>query len=350
MVALLAAGCSKREEREPAPVSAPKAGAAGAPVVEDVDALRAAMEDREAAGDDVGAASAGDKLVAQMRARKLTGDPAYASALDIYSRVLFSTGRWPDAEAVLKEGLELPQGKSDPVLRSAMLFQLGAVYSEQRRNEEAIPVLLESLELSEKAHGPDSYATSNTVEVLAAVYDYAGRYTEAEALFRRSLKIAEKTHGATSQQVGRVITNLALNMIFQERIDDALVLYKRALPMLETSRGYDRSALAEVHGGIAQIHRKRDKLALAEASYRRALAVRTEALGADHPLTAMDNYNLSIVLEDQNKLGPAIEACTKSESLRATTLAADHPHRVETEEACERMRTAAARPLRKQRK
>ena len=64
----------------------------------------------------------------------------------------------------------------------------------------------------------------------------------------------------------------------------------------------------------------------------------------------MDNYHPAIVLEDQNKLGAAIEACTKSEALRAKTLAADHPHRVETEAACERMRTAAARPLRKQRK
>lgn len=354
MVALLAAGCNKREERAPTPANAVAANVAAKTAaevpVEDMAALRATMEEREAAGDDIAAAAAGDKLVARMRERKLTRDPSYASTLEAYSRVLFSTGRWTETEPVLKEALELPQGKTDPVLRSSLLYQLGSVYGEQRRNEEAIPVLLESLELSEKAHGADAAATSNTVELLASVYDYAGRYAEAEPLFRRSLSLAEKHYGAGSEEVGRVLTNLALNMSFQERFDEALALYKRAIPMMEAAQGYPRGSLAGAHSGIAQIHHTRNKLALAEASYRRARAVREEAVGAEHPLIAMDNHNLAVVLEDQNKLEPALEACLHAESLRAKVLAADHPHRLGTEEMCTRLRAAVNRPLRKRRK
>ena len=356
MVALLAGGCGKREEQAAKVGPSAKvglsarAGSSAEDVGAEIVALRATMEEREDAGEHAAAAAAGDKLITLLRAEKLTAESSFPETLERYGRVLLAAGRWNEVELIIKEALALPRGKTDPVLRSALLFDLGGIYSEERRNEEAITALTESLELSEKAHGRDSYATANTVESLASVYDYAGRFEEAEVLFRRSLVITETEHGATSPQAGRVLTNLALNLAFQKRFADAEAMYRRAIPILEPLRGYDRSSLAQVYAGLGEIYRERDKLALAEASYRSALAERIEALGGEHPLVAMDNYNLAIVLEDQNKLTPAIEACAKSEALRATALAADHPHRIQTEEACARMRASAARPLRKQRK
>jgi tetratricopeptide (TPR) repeat protein len=347
MVLLFAASCSKSEPS--APPSPPPTATRVAPV-DDIPTLSAEMDRLEDAKDDRGAAAVGDKLIAALRAKKLTTDATWPETLETYARVLFSSGRWQEVEAPLREALATPRGKSDLGLRASLLFQLGTLLSEERRNEDAIPVLTESLELSEKVHGPDSYATSNSVEVLASVYDYVGRYTEAEPLFRRSLALAAKEHGASSEQVGRVTMNLALNLAFQERNDEAFVMYKRAIPMLEETKGYARAALAEAHAGIGEIQRRRGKLELALASYRRGLAVRIEALGADHPLTAMDNYNISIVLEEQRKYPEAIAACEKSEALRAKVLAPEHPYRVQTEAACARMRDAAARPLSKVRK
>jgi len=331
----LASGC--RDERRPAERAVPAVPTDAA--VDEARALRQQVDRLDQAGELAPALQAAERLVGLARAK----DPAaLGSALEAWGRLLFQAGRWPEAEAALDEAISLPVAKTDKALRSSLLFQLGSVYAAQRRNDEAIDVVEQSLALSEELYGKDSPASANTAEVLAAAYDYAGRYPEAEALFRRAIAVYERDASVGATDRGRALANLALNLEYQKRDDDALGVYRRALPLLEQATGYDRTGLAEAQAGIARIyHRKPGKLKDAEASYRAALATRRAALGDDHPSVAMDHHNLAVVLEDQRRLPEAIDACMRAEDIRAKTLAPEHPHRMETEGLCERLRKAA---------
>ncbi|MBA3391920.1 MAG: tetratricopeptide repeat protein [Deltaproteobacteria bacterium] len=339
VVAVLASGCRDKPTGD-GPAAAPVvARVAQDAVLEDLAALREQIEAQDRDGQLGPAVANAERLVAELRARKLTGDRRFALALELLGRLLFHAGRWKEAEPTIDEALAMPIAKTDRELRSMLLFDQGSIYSGQRRNDEAIAVMQESLALTEELHGKDSFDAANTGEVLAAVYDYAGRYAEAEVLFRRSIAVHEKDSDARPVDLGRALANLALNLEYQERDDDALVIYRRALPLLEQAKGSDATGLAEAQAGLARIlHRKPGKLKESEAAFRQALATRRAALGDEHPSVAMDYHNLAIVLEDQRKLDDALAACESSEEMRRKLLAPDHPHRLNTEGTCERLR------------
>jgi tetratricopeptide (TPR) repeat protein len=60
---------------------------------------------------------------------------------------------------------------------------------------EAIPIAQESLELTEKALGPEHPDTATALNTLGALYYSMGDYAKAEPLDQRALKIFEKALG-----------------------------------------------------------------------------------------------------------------------------------------------------------
>ena len=75
------------------------------------------------------------------------------------------------------------------------LNNLAAVYGDQGRYEEAVPLYQRALAIREKALGPDHPNTAQSLNNLASLYGRQGRYEEAESLFQRALAIQEKALG-----------------------------------------------------------------------------------------------------------------------------------------------------------
>jgi len=257
-------------------------------------------------------------------------------------RVLRVRGDYVGAESILNEGLELLRRSHDRETRSSVLYQLGAVYTEQRKLDEAIDAYRESLRMSEEIYGPNAEATGNTLEALAGVLDYAERYEEAETMFRRALAIAKEVHGSKSHEVGHAMVNLGLNMVWQGRPAEGRKMYRKAIPILRTTEGYERIALASAHNGIASLHREAGELARAEKSFRRALEVRIEAVGAEHPLVAMSLHNMAIILDERGQVSEALEHCSRAEEIRQRAFDDEHPLRISTEELCQELRVAVS--------
>ena len=88
---------------------------------------------------------------------------------------------------------------------------------------------------------------------LAALYGAQGKYTEAEPLYKRSLQIREKALGPDHPDVGQSMNNLALLYEAQGKYAEAEPLYKRALAIVEKAVGPDHPYVAaspEQSGGI----------------------------------------------------------------------------------------------------
>ena len=75
---------------------------------------------------------------------------------------------------------------------SSLNKQVTELYQAGKFNE-AIPIAQESLELSEKALGPDHPDTAAALNNLAALYDSMGDYAKAEPLYQRALKISTES-------------------------------------------------------------------------------------------------------------------------------------------------------------
>jgi tetratricopeptide (TPR) repeat protein len=69
---------------------------------------------------------------------------------------------------------------------AATLDNLGQLYQDQGRYEEAEPLYRRSLAIKEKALPPDHPDTATTLNNLAGLYRAQGRYEEAEPLYQRS--------------------------------------------------------------------------------------------------------------------------------------------------------------------
>lgn len=130
---------------------------------------------------------------------------------------------------------------------------------EAKRFDEALPLAVNALALSEKTFGADQFETANVLGVVAAVHFGKGEHAQAEALLRRSLTLMEKTRG---------MEHLAAT----DPLDVLALLYA-------------------VTGEFTQ----------AESVLRRALAIREKHLGAQHPDTVATQKHLDDVIRAKLK-------------------------------------------------
>ncbi len=75
------------------------------------------------------------------------------------------------------------------------LNNLAKLYQSQGRYEEAEPLLIQALELSQRLLEDNHPDVTLSLNNLAHLYYFQGRYTEAEPLYLQSLAIAEQALG-----------------------------------------------------------------------------------------------------------------------------------------------------------
>jgi tetratricopeptide (TPR) repeat protein len=66
---------------------------------------------------------------------------------------------------------------------------LAKLYQDQRKYEEAEPLLKRALQINEKRLGPEHPNTATSLNNLALLYQAQGKYEEAEPLLKRALQI-----------------------------------------------------------------------------------------------------------------------------------------------------------------
>ncbi|CAH0028564.1 unnamed protein product [Clonostachys rhizophaga] len=74
-------------------------------------------------------------------------------------------------------------------------FNLGLLYSDQGKMQEAEEMYLRALRGKEKAWGPDHTSTLDTVNNLGLLYSVQGKRQEAEEMYLRALRGYEKAIG-----------------------------------------------------------------------------------------------------------------------------------------------------------
>ena len=76
-----------------------------------------------------------------------------------------------------------------------LLMQVGKYLQQRAEYEQAEPLYLRALRISEQVEGPEHPSTGNTLHALASLYQHQGKYEQAEALYLRALRISEQVEG-----------------------------------------------------------------------------------------------------------------------------------------------------------
>jgi tetratricopeptide (TPR) repeat protein len=137
----------------------------------------------------------------------------------------------------------------------------------------------------ERALGPDHTSTLNTVNNLGNLYRDRGKLDQAEQMYQRALVGNEKALGPDHTSTLEIVNNFGVLYRLQGKLDQAEQMHQRALAGFEKAFGADHTSTLTTVNNLGLLYSGQGKLKEAEEMYRRALAGFEKAFGPDHTWT-----------------------------------------------------------------
>ncbi|KAN0070367.1 TPR-like protein [Elaphomyces granulatus] len=160
---------------------------------------------------------------------------------------------------------------------------LGVLYADQGKLDEAEKMYQRALQGKEKAWGPDHTSTLDTVNNLGTLYADQGKLDEAEKMYQRALQGKEKAWGPDHISTLNTVNNLGLLYADQGKLDEAEKMYQRALQGYEKAWGPGHTSTLDTVNNLGK----------------------EKAWGPDHTSTLDTVNNLGVLYADQGKLDEA---------------------------------------------
>ncbi|HJT75941.1 MAG TPA: tetratricopeptide repeat protein, partial [Gemmataceae bacterium] len=246
------------------------------------------------------------------------------------------------AEQCLRRSLDLARQhrKPDDPFFARALTQLGALYREMGRDDEAGGRLREALRRT-SPDAPEHAAALNELGQLhfqqaqAQPGKRAQFFGEAEREFKEARQELEAAPRADAVVLGACLNNLAWLYQAQGRNEEAEEAYKRCLELLteKLGKGHPRVAKAESNLGWLYFQTGRDEEA--RQHFDRSLEVREKRFAAtspDHPELAFSRLNLALLDARQDRWGPALRQADQARHSLARYQQANLPFLSEPEQ------------------
>lgn len=199
--------------------------------------------------------------------------------------------------AALAKAEALPQKDSAIALTAN---QLGEVFLESGKNEEAEPHFKRALEIWTRALGPDDSKCAETQNKLGLCYFRQGKPDEAEQLFQYALDALEKQKGQDDPAVATALNNLAGVRKMRGDYDAAERLYLRSLAIKEKTLSGNSPELTRSVYNLARLYHAEEKHDLAERNYRRALR-NWQGSGESYEFATLLRRNYAAMLRKLNR-------------------------------------------------
>jgi len=251
-------------------------------------------------------------------------DDRLATTLNNLGQVYDQEGKYEQAEPLYKRCLRISEkikGPNHPDV-AISLKNLGQLYWEQGKYEESEALINRAMQIDEKALGPNDRQVANLANSLATLYASQGRYAESERLYKRALQIWGQSN---NPDLASVVNNLAQLYYKQGKYDQAEPLYKRALQIFEKTSGFNSSGVATALHNLAQLYRKQGKSDWAESMYKRSLQIEERTFGPEHPDVAPTLDSLAELYREQGKFAEAEPLYKRALQIREKHLGPNHP-------------------------
>nr|POF13599.1 nephrocystin-3 [Quercus suber] len=205
------------------------------------------------------------------------------------------------------------------------ISSLGLLYVDQGQLDQAERMYERALRGTERGFGPDHTSTLEMVNNLGPLYAAnQGKLDQAEQMYGRTLRGMERALGPDHTSKLQTINNLGLLFADQGELDQAEQMYGRALRGREKALGPDHTSTLGTVNELGKLYKGQGKLDQAERMYERALQGYMIALGPDHISTLDTVNNLGLLYADQGKLGQAEEMYGQALRGREKALGPDH--------------------------
>jgi tetratricopeptide (TPR) repeat protein len=231
-------------------------------------------------------------------------------------------GREAEAEAVLLEAISRSKdvyGSAHPSV-AAVYYNLGNVYWVRDQFDEAEVAFRESLEIRERAGGPNAPNLANPLHALARVHRKASRLEQALADLERVLVIHTATKGQNSLEVVAAHTDIGATQQDLGRYDDARASFDQAGSIYA-------KIYPDGHLYIGGLEKRRCRLFIEAQLWVEAVAACERALAIDEKFEAelevqREVYELLAKAErGRGRIAAADRAAQKVQEITATLAA-----------------------------
>jgi tetratricopeptide (TPR) repeat protein len=198
-------------------------------------------------------------------------DADQAGILSDLGTLLLDEGRLSEAEEAFTKSLAIEKRRGQKQPTAAVLGHLGAVYSVERRDGEAIALLNRAL----KAAQTSPSTSELTVEIfnnLGVTYARQRRFKKAEQLFQQALQTVEGTE-AFEAYAGRIFNNLGGVYCEQRKYALAEEFMTKSLMLTAAQLGPAHPALTDTLNSLGIVYTNIGRYADAEAQFQRAIAI-----------------------------------------------------------------------------
>lgn len=258
--------------------------------------------------------------------KRKSSNKTYFQLLVEMGRVLRRLARYSEAEKVLKQSLSvLPGLKDDAVSRAEALQELGLLYIEQSRFQEAEASLLEVLGLRSGTLAEDHMDIAEAHNNLGLLAWSRGDDARAEELYLRALAIRGAKVGKESHVFAETLDNMGALYQRTDRLADSKKAHSEALAIRERNLGGRHPDVGYSLVNLAAVHQKLDELDDVEHLLKRAIDIWTETLGAEHHHTAVAINNLGGYYLEQGRIEDANLLFEKSLRSLEAVLGSDNP-------------------------
>lgn len=236
---------------------------------------------------------------------------------------------WLAAEPLFQRAVDLQAtvGSESPEM-ATLLSSLARVNWTTGRYDEAEQLLKRSIAIGEKSLGPEHPSVGDWLSGLAHVYRDAGHNLEAELLFWRAITIGEKTLGAEHPTLAFWLNGLGVLYFNAGLHTKAEPLFRCAVHIGRKSLGSEHPDFATWLNNLGDLYRATRRRGKAEPLLRRALRIREKALGPNHPDVAETLNNLGVLHGDAHRPTKAEPLLRRSLTIIQESLASDHPRLV----------------------
>ena len=196
-------------------------------------------------------------------------DADRAETLSDLGRVLLDEGRLSEAEDALAKSLAIEKRIGHAT--AAGLGNLGAVYSAERRDGEAIALLNRALKVAQTS--PTSLELSvEILNSLGVTYFRQRRFKKSEQLFQQALQTLAGT-SAFEVNAGSILNNLGVVYCEQRKYPLAEEFMTKSIKLTTAHLGPAHPALTDMLNSLGVVYANIGRYADAEAQFQHAIAI-----------------------------------------------------------------------------
>jgi tetratricopeptide (TPR) repeat protein len=220
-------------------------------------------------------------LLAALRLLGPDEDRQRAATLSDLGTLYLTREEFSKTEKAYLECLKIYRRLSDQNSIVRTLTDIGALYSIQRRDADALEVLQRALKMAKAGSGSDPAITVRVLNGLGVAYARQGKYTKAESFLTQASALALKSGISIGTPV--FLHNLGVIHFHKREFKKAEDLFLEALNLTEADVGPRHPDLVFLVASLGDVYREAGRCAESEQQYRRALAI-LETPGPDFSL------------------------------------------------------------------